>query len=292
MRKPCVAIALAALLFNHAASAAPTTGPKLSDESAPPAAAPSSRLWREEWPQFSWTEGLLTAASGSITAALLVHGPVDEPRWRGPVLFDGELRSSVRADDAESRSHFRSVGDATYYAAPALALVDALVLPLVHGDGKAARNLSLVTIEAFSYSGLASIVATSSFARARPDSEDCRRDAGCNPDTQSFFSGHSAIAATTAGLVCANHRYLPLGGHPVVDIAACALASANALVTGATRVVADRHYGTDVTVGLGLGFAIGYAVPVLLHFERSRPRPAVEVTANADRVLVTVAWRL
>ena len=44
------------------------------------------------------------------------------------------------------------------------------------------------------------------------------------------------------------------------------MASANALTTAVTRLVADRHYATDVVVGTGLGFAVGYAVPVLLHY--------------------------
>ncbi|HWZ88185.1 MAG TPA: hypothetical protein VNW92_05025 [Polyangiaceae bacterium] len=47
---------------------------------------------------------------------------------------------------------------------------------------------------------------------------------------------------------------------------ACGLAASNALLTATTRVVADRHYATDVLTGLGIGFGIGYAVPVLLHY--------------------------
>jgi len=66
--------------------------------------------------------------------------------------------------------------------------------------------------------------------------------------------------------MCANHTRIALYGNPILDIGSCILASANALVTGTTRIVADRHYATDVMVGLGLGFGVGYGVPVLLHY--------------------------
>jgi hypothetical protein len=67
-------------------------------------------------------------------------------------------------------------------------------------------------------------------------------------------------------LVCANHTRIALYGNAAADIGACVLASANALATGLTRIAADRHYATDVVAGTGLGFAFGYAVPVLLHY--------------------------
>ncbi len=128
-------------------------------------------------------------------------------------------------------------------------------------------------LEAFSYSGFLSFVSTSIAARERPDSTECRREhpdgRGCGIDTQSFWSGHSTITATSAGIVCANHRYLPLLGHPVADFGACVLASGSALTTAVSRVAADRHYASDVLVGIGVGFGIGYAVPVLLHYSHA-----------------------
>jgi membrane-associated phospholipid phosphatase len=120
-----------------------------------------------------------------------------------------------------------------------------------------------VVFEAYSYSGLLSIISTQISARKRPYSE-CHEGGEC--DTQSFYSGHAAIAATGAGLMCANHTRIALYGNPVLDIGSCVLMSVNALVTATTRVTADRHYATDVIVGTGFGFAFGYAVPVLLHY--------------------------
>jgi membrane-associated phospholipid phosphatase len=36
--------------------------------------------------------------------------------------------------------------------------------------------------------------------------------------------------------------------------------------TGVTRIVADRHYASDVVVGAAIGFAGGYGLPWLLHY--------------------------
>lgn len=248
--------------------------------------------WQQHWPDFSWLEGVLTLTAGGATAGLFLAGPASEPRWRGGILFDDAVRGGLRANSQATRARFRSIGDATYYAAPGLVILDALVLPLaVYGDSVAARNMTLVAVEAFSYSGFASFLTTSASARERPDSGDCK-GRSCVTDTESFLSGHSAIAGTSAGLICAHHAYLPLGGHAALDVAACALASTNALVTATTRVVADRHYATDVLAGLSLGFAVGYAVPVLLHFNRTAPKVAINLSADGDEAMLHLGWRL
>src|SRR6185369_5578788 len=141
--------------------------------------------------------------------------------------------------------------------------VDVVLVSLViNNDPKTARNLSLISLEAFAYSGFLSYASSAISARARPGS-GC---SSCALDTASFWSGHATISATSAGLTCANHAYLPLWGNPTADAAACALASSNALFTGVARIVADRHYASDVIVGAGVGFAVGFAVPTLLHY--------------------------
>ena len=171
----------------------------------------------------------------------------------------------------------------TYYTAPLLPLiVDPLLVSLAgRGDGKTALNLELIGLEAFSYAGLTSFVATRTSVRERPDTTECRRQhpdgIGCPSDTEAFWSGHTSIAAASAGLVCANHRYLPLWGSVAADISACALAATSALLTGGTRLAADRHYATDVLMGMGVGFGFGYAVPVLLHYSRKKPELALAI---------------
>jgi membrane-associated phospholipid phosphatase len=47
-----------------------------------------------------------------------------------------------------------------------------------------------------------------------------------------------------------------------------------------TRLLSDRHYTTDIIAGMGVGFAFGYLVPVLLHYERKQSK--VTVTLQPD----------
>lgn len=268
-----VALLLLNLTFTAPSLAQATTAPASTPILQPPLLSHSVNpsLWRTEWPQFRASELIGTLAAGLATAAIVAYGPIDEPRWRGGILFDDAVRDAVRARSPGTHRTFRAIGDWTYRLSPALPLVDALLVSTIgHHDPKLAANLTMITLEAYSYSGLSSFIATELSARQRPDAAD----------TQSFFSGHATIAATGAGLVCANHTRIALYGNRIADIGACALASANALVTATTRVVADRHYATDVIVGTGVGFGFGYAVPVLLHY--SYPNSAKTMSIGPD----------
>lgn len=214
-------------------------------------------------------------SAGSATLLLALQKPPQDPRWRGGILFDDALRGAVRLRSPAARKRARTVGDLTYYGAPLIPLLlDPLLSWSVHGDARAAQNLELMGLEAFSYAGLLSFISTRVSVRERPDTTECRRwtpeSPDCERDTESFWSGHTSIVAASAGLVCANHHYLPLWGHPVADASACAMAVAQALVTGGSRLMADRHYTTDVLLGAGVGFAFGVSVPVVLHYSRTR----------------------
>jgi PAP2 superfamily len=234
-------------------------------------------MWQRAWPTFSWTEGAATVTAAALTGALWLSGPPHEARWQGGILFDDAVRRNLRLSSPNARSRARSLGDLPYYASPVLPLIvdPLLVAWLGRGDGKAALNLELVGLEAFAYAGLSSFVSTRLSLRQRPDSAECWRlhpdGAGCEPvDTEAFWSGHTTIAAASAGLVCANHHYLELWGHPAADVGACVLSTAGAVGTAVSRLLADRHFATDVIVGMGIGFGFGYAVPVLLHYSHGR----------------------
>jgi membrane-associated phospholipid phosphatase len=228
----------------------------------------------------------LSAAAGALTFALALDSPPTDPRWRGGILFDDAVRRGLRLDSASARRTARSIGDLPYYLSGALPLVlDPVVAWGIHGDSRAAANIELMGLEAFSYTGLLSFVSTRVSVRERPDTTECRgphRDgAGCENDTQAFWSGHTSIVAASAGLVCANHRYLALWGHPWADAGACVLASSGVLITALSRLVADRHYASDVIVGTGVGFAFGYGVPILLHYGKSVPPVRVGFRSDA-----------
>lgn len=253
---------------------------------------PERSLWKPGWRTFSVWEGAATVAAGAGTGILFMMTPPTDARWKGGVLFDDSLRDSMRLRSEASRKKARSLGDLPYFAAPALPLlIDPVVAAwLAHGDRKAAVNMEPIGLEAFSYAGFLSFVSTRISQRERPDSTECRRQHpdgdGCGDvDTEAFWSGRTSIAAASAGIVCANHRAMPLWGHPIADAGACAPATSGALFTGVTRIMAVRHYTTDVLTGFGIGFGVGYAVPTMLHYSGSakgtRPDVSLSVSPGA-----------
>jgi membrane-associated phospholipid phosphatase len=247
-----------------------------------PPKPPQPSQWQRHWPTFSGWEGAATLAAGAGTGVLFMIEPPKDARWEGGVLFDDDVRDATRLKSASARKRARALGDLPYFAAPVIPLlVDPLIVSwLIRDDAKTALNLELMSLEAFSYAGFLSFISTRASVRERPDSSECRRALStktCEVDTEAFWSGHTSIAAASAGLVCANHQHIPLWGHPVADAGACVLATTGAMFTGATRVAADRHYATDVIAGFGVGFGVGYAVPTLLHYTRAESELSVSL---------------
>jgi membrane-associated phospholipid phosphatase len=251
-------------------------------------------LWRPAWPTFSWIEGIGTVSAGVGTLGLALDTPPQEPRWKGGILFDDAVRHAVRLSSPSARTTARSIGNWPYYAAGIMPLIaDPLVAWLIRDDSTAAVNAELIGLEAFSYAGLSSFVATRISVRERPDITECRRqhpEGGCARDTEDFWSGHTTIAAASAGVVCANHQHMPLWGSPAADATACGLATSAALVTTISRLAADRHYASDVIVGFGIGFGFGYGVPTLLHYGRTKKPVLVAIQpAYGDGATLNVA---
>jgi membrane-associated phospholipid phosphatase len=109
--------------------------------------------------------------------------------------------------------------------------------------------------------------------RARPWAVDlgCPNDPngpGCGAGSRyrSFYSGHAAMTATGAGLVCAHHTQLSLYQNDVLDAGACIVAVLGTAVTGAMRVASDNHWASDVLMGHVMGYASGYLLPTLIYY--------------------------
>lgn len=104
----------------------------------------------------------------------------------------------------------------------------------------------------------------------------------------SFYSEHSSLAFTAATayttLFALRHRDRP-GLTAAVGIALFSLASA----TASLRVVAGKHFYSDVIVGAAIGTGIGAAVPLLHHYVRRRLPlvPSVVPVAGGALLMLT-----
>jgi len=107
----------------------------------------------------------------------------------------------------------------------------------------------------------------------------------------SFFSGHTAEAfalAAAAGTIgtMRGYRWAPL---------AWGVGGAVAATTAYLRIAADKHWLTDVVVGMVVGAGIGFAVPYFFHPAvddppRASTSAALRVPALPAGTAVTIAW--
>ena len=79
-------------------------------------------------------------------------------------------------------------------------------------------------------------------------------------DGRSFPSSHTSLAFAAAAAYASVLHRRGLAGRDQLRIGAMFAA---ATATGILRVVAHRHFPTDVVAGAALGFAIGWTVPAL-----------------------------
>jgi membrane-associated phospholipid phosphatase len=238
---------------------------------------PAHRLkWR--WRRANVVDyAAIAVIGGAYLYSELVMSQGTEPRWTGGVLFDDGARDAFRARSADGRVRAGRWSDYLSLAAPAVALFDTLVIPLADdGNWDVLWQMSVIDLEAASVSGLLTRWPERTARRARPDLAECEKDPNYDNlcfrgETASFPSGHTSSAFTAAGLVCAHHAHLALYGGGAPDVAACIGTSSFALTTGVLRLMADRHYASDVLVGAMVGAGAGFALPMLWGYSNERP---------------------
>jgi len=187
-------------------------------------------------------------------------------RWTHVNGFDSGIQDGLRLDSSQARQDADSASDF------ALAFNVAVLPAAAIGASFARRHDCIETWEMFGNAvesvSLALFVAEGIkqiTGRERPFGDRCRRDpphdANCHDGDDrhsSFVSGHATLAAAGAGVTC---RFAlardAFGASPAARAGPCALGVATALVAGTLRVASDRHWGTDVLVGFGLGALIG-----------------------------------
>jgi len=264
---------------------------------ASPAAAqtdepPRRLVFDQRFRPFQWPDAVQTGLT--LGAYAYVEFGLDYPseaRWQGPILLDAAARDAFLAHSRQRRDTAATVSDITWYIPMFLPWVEGLALPLFTDDWNwyAAWQLTALNAQAVSVVALLTRVGHKFVARERPDVQPCMSDPNYNGTCfggsfASFPSGHSSAAMVGAGLSCAHHAYMPLLDGGPAELAVCIGASAMGVTNGIARMAADRHYLSDVIVGLVLGWGTGFGMPALLHYEwgGAAPKSAWTIAPWAD----------
>jgi membrane-associated phospholipid phosphatase len=232
----------------------------------------SESTWSDEWARPGWFEAALAGTLFAGGAAIQFGiGPPDDPGWIGPVLADGFIRDSLLADTPDRELLAAQASDYLLFAtigAPLL-LQPGLIWNST-GDGTTAGRMALINAQSPGITFFTTVVLKHTVGRQRPavgvcwDNPDASESCS-ERDRLSFPSGHTSMAFAGAGLVCLNHEVMrPFGN--AWDQVACYTAMGAATATGVFRMVANKHFMTDVVVGAALGLTAGYLLPKWLYF--------------------------
>lgn len=258
--------------FAVVALAAPARAEPAPEESS---TSPHRLVWRDEWPRFRTIEYGITANLAWQLAFIEFRLKAGEPRWHGGVLIDDDVRNAIRASDPDVRESWAFASDPLTIGTQAVPVViDAVLIPLAFDGGNfdVAWQMTMMNLEAMAAVGVFNRVGHRIIKRARPPTLACEQDDDADPfcgsgTAASFPSGHASGAFLGAGMSCAHHVHLPLYGGGWPDyVFGCILPVGLASSSSVFRLIADRHYFSDVVVGAAAGFAGGFGLPTLLHY--------------------------
>ena len=251
--------------------------------------------WHNHWrrvgiPEYVATPLLFGAALGvQYLAPKQTH-----PYWTGPILFDKAARKGLLLGTQSARSTASKVSDVLVYASVAYPYVidDALVTWGLRQSPEVAWQMTVINTQAYAMTLALMAVTKRVTGRERPFGEQCRTNpdglpCGQSTQYQSFYSGHAAMSATGAALVCTHHTQLEIYSDSTADASACLGAIGVGVATSILRMSSDNHWATDVVVGDLMGVASGYLVPTLLYYKRFRFVPSpVDGSSSLARVAV------
>ena len=222
------------------------------------------------WRRASVSEyvGSSLALAGTLYSESAYGNPA-RAQWTARNGFDEGIRDGLRLRSNSAREAADTVSDILMGVMIAAPVLEPLAtLGIRDGNWDAMWQTEVINLESFVFTGLVSSVMANTIRRERPLVRNCVNGscAGEEALNRSMPSGHEALAFTGAGLICTHHAYQHLYGDPERDRDACAVALGLATATGVLRIMADRHYATDVAVGTLIGLFSGFALPRLLHY--------------------------
>jgi hypothetical protein len=261
------------LVYPVTASAEPS-----SAEITTPASA--QLTWNEDWARFTPVEYGVVLVSAGVALGATFSEPKRNSPWTHTWDVDEKARGALRAGTRGGRLSARTASD--------LLLVTSLSYPTIgdsvlnawwHRDsGDVAYQMLAIDLEVAAVTAALSSVTKTVTSRERPYGRECggelnKGEPDCVDKDRFFshFSGHASFSFAAASATCMHHYHLPLYG-AWSPLAPCALGYAVAGVTGALRIVADRHYVTDVSVGAAVGTTVGLLIP-WLHYRGGTTRP-------------------
>ncbi len=246
--------------------------------------APSERAHRLNWtfPRFRLWQ-YISSATISVSGYVIERSvTMPDGSWNNGILFDSPLRSWLAADTVDGRANAARISDRIWYATQYFPVLDSIIVPLASDrlNVDVAAQLTLVNWQVIGLSFILTRTAHWTVGRARPSLQECANnpnyDGYCDVQSSgrnaSFLSGHTSMSFASAGLTCSHHAALPLYGGGLPDYGICGLSLASATTVGILRIVADRHWTTDVLSGAVLGSAIGFGIPYFLHYKDGAPR--------------------
>jgi membrane-associated phospholipid phosphatase len=269
-----------------------------------------SLQWSENWTRVHPAEyvsgGLLLG--GTVVSLLTIDQRVS--KWNSSVMWDDDIRNELVLGSRDARDAAVLVGDIFYYGLFAYPnVVDlGLVTLAIHQSTDVAWQMFVINTQAYGLTGLVSTLTQKLAGRSRPFYPECADDPNYDDEcsdpenrSQGFISGHAAIAFTGAGLMCAHHAHLPLYGGGAGDTIACSTAILGSLISGVSRIVADRHYASDVIAAAMVGVTSGYLLPELIHYHFGLPtfssrayglKATIVPTASPDQLGLTLTGLL
>jgi membrane-associated phospholipid phosphatase len=254
--------------------------------------AESGLHWHHHWKTVGVPEYAITGVLGATALGVeLLIKPEGAADWNTPILFDSAVRDALRIGSASGRETAKDLSDVLFFVSIAHPLVDDLVFAWwLRESPQVAWQMFVINAQAYAFTLAANVVTKRLTGRARPWAEDCDErplDARCasGEGYRSFYSGHAAVTATGAGLICAHHTQLSLYRNDYLDTGACITAVLGTALTGALRIASDNHWASDVVIGHLMGYFAGYLYPTLMYYrefrlvpegpgEHAPPRPA------------------
>jgi membrane-associated phospholipid phosphatase len=236
--------------------------------------------WHGHWQPVGTREYITVPvlAAGVVALKLFLPRP-QEQHWNGPILFDDPVRDALRIGSASGRKTAGTISDVLFFWE---VIHPSLIDPLFVAWWKrkspfVAWQMLVIDAQAYALTLLLNDLIKNLVARERPWAQNCEgnADAACGAGGRnvSFYSGHAAVTATGAGLLCAHHTQLSLYQSDLFDSGTCALAVLGTALTGGLRIASDNHWASDVLIGHLAGYASGYLLPTLLYYKEFRGAP-------------------